>query len=123
MATDRDIEQFISDSFTSIWDLELLSVVLENPDRAQTAEELVERMRASGLVVDQGIQALVAAGMASIDAEGRLRFQPVNDELAQCAREACEFYARFPGRARRLMISRRSPGLTAFADAFRLRKD
>jgi len=123
MATDRDIEQFISDSFTSIWDLELLSVVLENPDRGQTARELVQRMRASELVVEQGIQSLVAAGMASMDAEGRLRFQPVNDDLAQCAREACEFYARFPGRARRLMISRQSPGLTAFADAFRLRKD
>ena len=123
MATDRDIEQFISDSFTSIWDLELLSVVLEHPDRAQTAEELVERMRASELVVEQGIQSLVAAGMAAIDAEGRLRFQPVNAELAQCAREASEFYVRFPGRARRLMITRQSPGLTAFAEAFRLRKD
>jgi hypothetical protein len=123
MATDRDIEQFISDSFTSIWDLELLSVVLANPDRAQTAQELVERMRASELVVEQGFQSLVAAGMASVDAEGRLRFQPVNDELARLAREASEFYARFPGRARRLMISRQSPGLTAFADAFRLRKD
>lgn len=123
MATDRDIEQFISDSFTSIWDLELLSVVLENPDRALTAQELVERMRASELVVEQGFQSLVAAGMASIDAEGSLRFQPVNDELARCAREASEFYARFPGRARRLMISRQSPGLAAFADAFRLRKD
>jgi hypothetical protein len=123
MATDRDIEQFISDSFTSIWDLELLSVVLEDPDRAQTSRELVERMRASDQVVEQGIESLVSAGMASIDAEGRLRFQPVNDDLAQCAREAAEFYARFPGRARRLMIARRSPGLTAFADAFRLRKD
>ena len=123
MATDRDIEQFISDSFTSIWDLELLSVVLENPDRAQTAQELVERMRASELVVEQGFQALVAAGMASVDAEGRLRFQPVNEEVARLARDASEFYSRFPGRARRLMISRQSPGLTAFADAFRLRKD
>lgn len=123
MATDRDIEQFISDSFTSIWDLELLSVVLEDADRAQTAEELVERMRASELVVEQGIQSLVAAGMASMDSEGRLRFQPVNEEVAQYAREASEFYARFPGRARRLLVARQSPGLTAFADAFRLRKD
>ena len=47
----------------------------------------------------------------------------VNADVAACAREASEFYARFPGRARRLMIARQSPGLTAFADAFRLRKD
>jgi hypothetical protein len=123
MATDRDIEQFISDSFASIWDLELLSVILDEPDRVHTAAQLVERMRASELVVDQGIRSLVAAGMASIDADGRLHFQPVNADVAACARAASEFYARFPGRARRLMIARQSPGLTAFADAFRLRKD
>lgn len=123
MATDRDIEQFISDSFSSIWDLELLSVVLQEPQRAQTAEELVERMRASKLVVEQGIKALIAAGMASIDSDGRLHFQPVNDDVAERARQAMEFYIRFPGRARRLMIARQSPGLTAFAEAFRLRKD
>lgn len=123
MATDRDIEQFICDSFGSIWDLELLSVILEDPDQAQTAAELVERMRASELVVEQGIQALVAAGMASIESDGRLHFRPVNADVAKSARAASEFYARYPGRARRLMIARRSPGLTAFADAFRLRKD
>lgn len=123
MATDRDIEQFISDSFASIWDLELLSVMLENPDRGRTAAELVERMRASELVVEQGIKSLVAAGLAFVDAGGRLHFRPVNARVAESASDAAEFYARFPGRARRLMIARKSPGLTAFADAFRLRKD
>jgi len=123
MASDRDIERFISDSFASIWDLELLSVLLEMPKVAQSAQELVERMRASDLVVEQGFVTLVAAGIASIDAENRLRFHPVNDELAECARQSVEFYARLPGRARRLLIARQAPGLNAFADAFRLRKD
>jgi hypothetical protein len=123
MPSDRDIEQFISDSFASIWDLELLSVLLEEPDLAQTTDQLVERMRASKLVVEQGIQSLVAAGMASIDSAGRLHLEPVNDDVAECCCLASEFYARFPGRARRLLIARQAPGLTAFADAFRLRKD
>jgi hypothetical protein len=123
MATDRDLEEFIGDSFSSIWDLELLSALLVQPDHALTQEELVARMRASDLVVSQGVQALVSAGMASLDAEGRVQFRPVNDEVAECARAANEFYRRFPGRARRLIVARQSPGLNAFADAFRLRKD
>lgn len=123
MATDRDIEQFINDSFASIWDLELLSVILNDADKSHTAEELVERMRASDQVVNQGIESLVAAGMSAIDSEGRLHFRPVNAEVDKCARKAVDFYARFPGRARRLMIARQSPGLAAFADAFRLRRD
>ena len=123
MATDQDIEIFIGDSFSSIWDLELLSALLEHPDLAPKSAELVERMRASELVVDRGIQALVAVGIASQDAEGRLHFQPVNETVADCARQACQFYSRFPGRTRRLIVSRQSPGLDAFANAFRLRKD
>ena len=123
MATDRDIEQFIGDSFSSIWDLELLSALLEHPGLALTQVELIERMRASDLVVSQGARALVAAGLASIDSEDRLRFQPVNDWVADRARAASGFYRRFPGRVRRLIVTRQSPGLSAFADAFRLRKD
>lgn len=123
MATDRDIENFIGESFSSIWDLELLSLLLDRPEQRSTAAELVEKMRASELVVEQGIRTLVAIGLASLDGEGRLAFTPVNAELEQSARQASDFYARFPGRARRLMIGRQAPGLTAFADAFRLRKD
>jgi hypothetical protein len=123
MATDQDIETFIGDSFASIWDLELLAVLLESPQERLTSAELVERMRASELVVTQGIRALVAAGIASIDEDGQIQFQPASPALEGCARQARDFYRRFPGRARRLMIARQTPGLTAFADAFKLRKD
>lgn len=123
MLTDREIEQFVGESFSSIWDLELLSVVQDNPERRSTTPELVEIMRGSELVVAQGIQTLVAIGLASLDGDGRLVYSPVNADLEECARGAVDFYRRFPGRARRLMIGRQSPGLTAFADAFRLRKD
>lgn len=123
MATDRDIEEFIRDSFTSVWDVELLSALLGRPGQSAKAGELVEQMRASELVVTRGIEVLVAAGMATLGMDGTLTFQPVNDRVADCARQACDFYARFPGRVRRMIVARQSPGLNAFADAFRLRKD
>lgn len=123
MATDREIEEFIGDSFTSVWDLELLSALLGLPGQSATEGELVEQMRASELVVARGIETLVAGGMASVGGDGALIFQPVNDRVAECARRACDFYGRFPGRVRRMIVARHSPGLNAFADAFRLRKD
>ena len=123
MATDQEIEQFIGDSFASIWDLELLAVLLESSEKRLSSAELVDRMRASELVVAQGIQTLVTAGIGSVDEDGQIQFQPTNAALEGSARRACEFYRRFPGRARRLMIVRQTPGLTAFADAFKLRKD
>lgn len=123
MATERDIEQFIGDSFSSIWDLELLCELLDDPDNALNPAALVERMRASEQVVTQGAQALAVAGIAMLGADGRLHFQPVNDTVRDLAAAARGFYARFPGRTRRLIVSRQAPGLKAFADAFRLRKD
>lgn len=122
MATDREIEIFIGDSFASIWDLELLTALLEHPE-GTSAAELIERMRSSELVVARGIETLVAAGMAAMENDGRLHFRPVNRTVEECARKASEFYGRFPGRARRLIVARQAPGLNAFADAFRLRKD
>ena len=123
MMADREIEEFIRDSFASIWDVEILCELFDKPGHAPTAAELVERMRASEQVVAQGTAALAAAGIAMFDDEGRLHFQPVNDEVSALARAACNFYARFPGRTRRLIVARQAPGLSAFADAFRLRKD
>lgn len=123
MATDREIEEFIRDCFVSIWDLELLRELLEEPDGAIAASELVERMRSSELVVMQGSAALNAAGIAIIEEGGRIRYQPSDEAIGELARGACSFYARFPGRTRRLILSRQNPALDAFADAFRLRKD
>ena len=123
MKTDRALEDFIADTFVSVWTLELLSLLLDSPASHFSHGELVERLRASDAVVSQGVAALVTAGLAVVDEKGSVDFRPINDELDGWARKAVDFYRKFPGRARRLIISRSAPGLTAFADAFRLRKE
>ena len=123
MTTDRDLEDFISDTFVSVWTLELLSMLLDSPKSGFSHEELVERLRASDAVVSQGVSALVTAGLAVVDDKQRVEFRPINEDVEDCARRSVEFYRKFPGRTRRLIISRSAPGLTAFADAFRLRKE
>ena len=52
--------------------------------------------------------------------EGRRQFRIAREELIDAA---IQLYAKSPDKVRRLIISAASPGLTAFADAFRLRKD
>jgi hypothetical protein len=123
MTTDRALEDFISDTFVSVWTLELLALLLDSPDAGFSHGDLVERLRASDAVVSQGVSALVTAGLAVVDDKGCVEFRPTNAEVENCARRAAEFYRKFPGRTRRLIISRSAPGLTAFADAFRLRKE
>lgn len=119
--SDEDVLQFIAASFPSVWTLELL-LALKSDRRAWTREELVSTLRASELVVSRALDALVAAGLASIDAQGA-RYLPVTGEVDACMDLAEQLYRTRPNAVRRTIISASTSSAAAFADAFRLRRD
>ena len=116
-----DLLRFIGSSFRSVWALELL-LVLKRERRVWSHDELVSTMRASDLVVDTAVNALVAAGLAAAEGSGVI-FMPINDEVAACIDQLEELYAVRPDAVRRVIVSASSSGASAFADAFKLRKD
>jgi hypothetical protein len=118
---DQDLLTFITSSFRSVWALELLLVLKREP-RVWTRRELVTTMRASDLVVSNALDSLVAVGLASLEGEGA-RYMPVSDQVADCVEQAEKLYATRPNAVRRAIVSASADGVTAFADAFRLRKD
>ena len=75
-SSDEDVLRFIAASFPSVWALELL-LVLKGERRVWEREELVATLRASDLVVSRALDALVAAGLASIEGKGAA-YLPVN---------------------------------------------
>ena len=79
-------------------------------------------MRASDLVVTKALEALEAAGLVSNDG-GNAQFMPISADVAVHVDEAEALYAKRPDAVRRAIISASSGDATAFADAFRLRKD
>lgn len=104
-----------------MWALELL-LVLKKAGRPYLPGELVSVLRASELVVSNASDSLIAAGFVSIDDHG-VRYLPVNDEIAEKVERIEMLYAARPNSVRRAIISSASSGATAFADAFKLRKD
>lgn len=120
-SSDPDLLHFITSSFRSVWALELLLVLKRQP-RTWNRAELVTTMRASELVVAQAVETLVAAGLASIDGDG-VQYRPVNEQVAVNVDRTEKLYAARPDAVRRAIVSSSLGGLTAFADAFRLRKD
>ncbi|HWC56456.1 MAG TPA: hypothetical protein VG434_05750 [Sphingomicrobium sp.] len=120
-SAEHDLFQFIASSFRSVWALELLLVLKREP-RAWRHAELVKTMRASELVVSKALDSLLAAGLASLEGEGA-RYMPVNEEVAAYVERTEKLYATRPDAVRRAIVSTSTGGLTAFADAFRLRKD
>jgi hypothetical protein len=92
MTSERALEDFIADTFGSVWTLELLSLLLDSPGVSFSRGELVERLRASDAVVSQGVSALVRSGLAVVDERDRVDFRPIDRELEDCARQAVDFY-------------------------------
>ena len=119
----KELDSFIGTSFRSVWALELLKYLAENPGTYHTSEELIAVLRASEAVVSQSVQNLTAAGLAVVDDERRVAYHEGSGEGTALVKAAIALYARSPDKVRRLIVAQCAPGVTAFADAFRLRKD
>lgn len=92
-------------------------------ERAWRPEELISALRASDVIVAQSIDALVAAGLVTTEQDGGARYSPVAPNLDELVEGAQTYYAKSPDAVRRQIVLSAQGGLTAFADAFRLRKD
>lgn len=119
--SEEDILRFAAASFPSVWTLELLLALKREP-RPWPREELVRTLRASELVVGKAIDALLAAGLISIEGEGAV-YLPVNSGVADCVEQVEQLYRTRPNRVRRAIVTAGTSSATAFADAFKLRRE
>lgn len=117
------VSTFIESTFTSVWALELLLFLKQEPERSWDRGELVRGLRASDSVVERALEGLLTAGLILLEGDGTARFAPANDEVRGLVDGVEQLYARRPDAVRRMIILSRSDSLSAFADAFRLRKD
>ena len=123
MPSRSEVSSFIRASFRSVWALELLCFLRQNRGRSHKQEEMVAALRGSDLVVEQSVESLSAAGLVLTEADGSARYAPTGPELEKLVGAAVALYAKSPDAVRRMIVSAANPGITAFADAFRLRKD
>ena len=123
MASDQEVESFIRTTFRSIWSLETLLLLRRDSERWWTRSDIVTALRASDLVVSNSLERLCIAGLVMVEEGGTARYQPVDAALDELVEGAQQFYARSPDAVRRMIVASANPGLTAFADSFRLKKD
>lgn len=125
MTSKQELSSFIGSTFRSVWSLELLLFLRAHRDRSWSPPEMVASLRGSDLLVARGAEALFAAGLIDLGADGSARYQPATSELDQMVGEVEAEYTRRPDRVRRAIIAGAnvSGDLAAFADAFKLRKD
>jgi hypothetical protein len=122
MASEEDVSNFVRSSFRSVWSLELLLLLKREP-RLWPRAEIVSALRASDLIVSQGIEALTAVGLVVIDEAGNAAYRPASEDAPRLVEATESLYARSPDAVRRLIVGALPNPLAAFADAFRLRKE
>lgn len=122
MNSEQELASFIRSSFRSVWAIELMLHLKRNP-RDWSKAELVDALRASELVVANGVESLIAAGLALAQNEERVRYAPASPDAERLAEATESLYAKRPDAVRRMIIAGLGDGVTAFADAFRLRRD
>ena len=121
--TEDAIIDFVSRSFRSVWPVELLSLLSQEPHSAWQIEALARQLRATKPVVTQGLTALAAMGFVAVTEDQAYQLRPASPELAELARELSSLYNRKPRAVLRAIYAAPSDRIQTFADAFRLRKD
>jgi hypothetical protein len=123
MPSEEDISVFIRSTFRSVWALELLCFLRQEPGLGRSHEEMVAGLRGSDLVVTQSVESLTAAGLVIAETDGSARYSPAAGDMDEVVERAVALYKRSPDAVRRMIVAASNPAITAFADAFRLRKD
>ena len=123
MPSPQQVSNFIGTTFRSVWALELLCFLRQHRDRSLSHDEMVAGLRGSDLVVTQSLEALTAAGIIIREKDDSARYAPASPDLDELVEHAEALYRKSPDAVRRMIVSAASPGLTAFADAFKLRGD
>jgi hypothetical protein len=123
MPLEKEVISFLRSTFRSIWSMELLFLLLDDPSRCWSGPEMVSALRASELVVSQAVEPLVTAGLVVPEEDDCVHYGPVSDDLHQLVLATRALYLKSPDAVRRLIIRAQSDNLVAFADAFKFRKD
>lgn len=120
--TADDVALFIQDGLGSMWALNLMLALRENPERRWSAAELVAHLRASDTIVQEQLPRLRELGLVVDLDGGQWAWRPVTSQLDDLCRRVSEEYALRPVGIVNL-IARRRHNVRLLADAFRLRRD
>lgn len=120
---DRELAEFIQDSFRSVWSIEILLALHREAERAWEPGDLIAELRSSEAVVGRGLEDLLAAGMVLIEEDGTVRYRPVSPDQDHLTRLLADAYRVKPSAVRRLIVQGSDEKLRNFSDAFRIIKD
>lgn len=120
---DNELIEFIECSLESVWSLELLLTLRQQPHRSWSADELIADLRSSRVVVRNSIHKLLASGLVVMDEHDSVRYGPASADQERLVGELAEAYRVRPAAIRRIILRNSSDQLKTFVEAFKIIKD
>ncbi len=106
-----------------MWALNLLVLMIADPDREWTVALLINELRASNYLVAGLLNLFRQQGLASEVKPGLWKWQAKDGEIAAMARRVADAYAVTPMAVLHAIADTPNDRLRQFAEAFRLRRD
>jgi hypothetical protein len=113
-----DLAHFVQDGLGSMWALNLMLTLRENPERRWSAAELVAHLRASDVIVRAQLPRLRDLGLVVDLDGGQWNWRPASFQLEDLCRRLAEEYAQRPVGVVNL-IAQRPNKVRLLADAFK----
>ena len=113
---------FLRSSIRSVWALEALKCLRNEPSRDWTPDALRVELRASELAIQQALAAFRSAGLLG-EEDGRIRYRPASPETDALVGEIAFEYERRPIALIKEIYISETQKIQDFADAFRIKKD
>ena len=117
-----EVLRFIDATITSVDQLEILLLLRDRRARSWTAQEISMELRNNEAVAEERLAAMLAKGLLQRDGDSRYQYAPADSDADRTVSLLAAIYRDY-----RLRIIERiytkPDGLTAFADAFRFRKE
>jgi hypothetical protein len=92
----EDVIAFIRKYLGSIYAIELLLLIMRDPERSWTTYDLIRELRSSGTAVAEALGRLVRAGLISEKADSWYSFAPASAKHAKIAAEIEKLYFASP---------------------------
>lgn len=116
------VREMLQTSIGSVWGLELLLLLRQEPMKRWTPEQLVDELRSSQLVIEKSLERLERGGLVDRDDQGAVSFTLASEDLEAVVDEIDQEYRLRPDFVRRLIVAGPDDKLNSFANAFILRK-
>ena len=118
------VSEFIRKHLSSVEQIAVLILLRDDPSRVWTIDHIASELRSSPVAIERRVADLERTGvLVPRETASQVRYAPTSNETSEAITSLIATYRGRPDRVIEAIYTKAPEALTAFADAFKLKKD